>query len=332
MPYLLVDPDDTDRVNQAVAIERAARPVDDPSALEPNATLLSRLLRYGWDLEPDELYLYVPEGAPDPVGLLEVEFPRRDNLHLGWTSITVHPDHRRQGHGSAMMAEMIRRTEAVGRNTLWIGAPKDDEVARTFAERFGFTYASHDARRRQVLAEVDPAEVDRLHLQAREAAADYVLERGTVPTPDDVLEQLVEVTAAINDAPMGDLTFEDEHFDLKRLQDFEAASAGREDVVYRLWARHRSTGEIGGHTVVMTNALQPGWAWQADTAVSRDHRGHRLGLLLKIEMMRWLAEDRPDVETIETWNNADNKFMIRVNEVLGYRLNRVFATYELKLG
>jgi RimJ/RimL family protein N-acetyltransferase len=84
--------------------------------------------------------------------------------------------------------------------------------------------------------------------------------------------------------------------------------------------------------VVLTNALQPGWAWQADTAVSRDHRGHRLGLLLKIEMMRWLAEDRPDVKTIETWNNADNEFMIRVNEALGYRLNRVFATYELKLG
>jgi GNAT superfamily N-acetyltransferase len=332
MPFLLVDPDDADRVNQAVALENTARQVDDPDRLEPNATMLSRMLRYGWDLEPDELYLYVPEGATEPVGLLEVEFPRRDNLHLGWTSITVHPDHRRQGHGSAMMTEMIRRTRAVGRNTLWIGAPKDDLGARAFAERSGFSYASHDARRRQLLSEVDQAEVDRLYHQAREAAADYVLERGTTPTPDDVLEQLVEVTAAINDAPMGDLTFEDEHFDLKRLKDFETASAGRQDVVYRMWARHRTSGEIGGHTVVLTNALHPGFAWQADTAVSRAHRGHRLGLLLKIEMMRWLAQDRPDIGVVETWNNADNDFMIRVNEAIGYRLNRVFATYELKLG
>ena len=34
---------------------------------------------------------------------------------------------------------------------------------------------------------------------------------------------------------------------------------------------------------------------------------------------------------IETWNNVDNKFMINVNEALGYRLSRVFNMYELRL-
>ena len=66
--------------------------------------------------------------------------------------------------------------------------------------------------------------------------------------------------------------------------------------------------------------------------MARAHRGHRLGLLLKIDMMRWLAEAEPQVEVIETWNNVDNDFMINVNEALGYRLSRVFATYELNLG
>ena len=68
---------------------------------------------------------------------------------------------------------------------------------------------------------------------------------------------------------------------------------------------------------------------QADTAVSRAHRGHRLGLLLKIDMMRWLAEAEPQLEVLETWNNADNRFMISVNEALGYRLSETYATYEL---
>jgi RimJ/RimL family protein N-acetyltransferase len=63
--------------------------------------------------------------------------------------------------------------------------------------------------------------------------------------------------------------------------------------------------------------------------VSRAHRGHRLGLLLKIAMMRWLAEAEPQLELLETWNNADNRFMISVNELLGYRLSNTFATYEL---
>lgn len=331
MAYLEVEPDDLDRIDQAVVIEEAARRVDDPDRLPPNATLRARILRYGWDLEPDELYLYLPDGAKDAVGVLELGFPRRDNLHLGWAGVTVHPQHRRLGHGSAMLTEALRRTRAVGRNTVWVEAAEDDGASRTFVESFGFRYASNDARRRQVLAEVDLNTVDRLYDEAGLAGADYVLERGLLPTPDNVLEELVEVTAAINDAPMGELTFEDEHFDLKRLQDFETAAAGRGDNVYRVWARHRTTDEIGGHTVVLTNALHPGFAWQADTAVGRGHRGRRLGLLLKIEMMRWLAEVQPEVAVIETWNNADNDFMIKVNEAIGYRLSRVFATYELSL-
>ena len=39
---------------------------------------------------------------------------------------------------------------------------------------------------------------------------------------------MVEVTAAINDAPMGTLTFEDEVFDLGRLQDIETAREQKE--------------------------------------------------------------------------------------------------------
>ena len=79
------------------------------------------------------------------------------------------------------------------------------------------------------------------------------------------------------------------------------------------------------------NALRAEHAVQGDTAVHRDHRGHRLGLLLKIEMMRWLAEAEPQIVEITTWNNADNRFMIDVNEAIGYRLSLVFAMYERTL-
>lgn len=331
MPFLLVDPDDDAAVASAVDLLNAARAVDDPDQPAWVPGLVSGELRHGWDLEPDEMSLFVPERQSDPVGVLELNFPRRDNLHLAWAAITVHPDHRHQGHGSAMLAEVIRRARAVGRTTVWLGAPEDDLGAKAFVERSGFRFANHDARRHQLLADLDAEEIERLHHQAVDAATGYLLERATPPIADDVLEELVEVTAAINDAPMGDLTFEDEHFDLKRLQDFQAASAGRGERLYRIWARHRDTGEIGGHTVVSTHPLQPRWGFQGDTTVRREHRGHRLGLLLKIEMLRWLAEVEPQIEEIITYNQADNTFMISVNEALGYRLSRTFATYELTL-
>jgi RimJ/RimL family protein N-acetyltransferase len=106
---------------------------------------------------------------------------------------------------------------------------------------------------------------------------------------------------------------------------------GRRDRGYRVIARHRTTGEVGGHTMMIIHPLQSHIGMQADTAVARHHRGHRLGLLLKIDMMRWLAHAEPQLTIIETWNNVDNELMIKVNEALGYRLSRVFTTYELRL-
>jgi RimJ/RimL family protein N-acetyltransferase len=330
MRLVRVDPRDRAAVTASVDLLNAAQRVDDPTEVPGLPELTARWLEFGWDLDPETRYLYLsPSG--EPVAVLEVDLPRRDNRHLVWGNVIVHPDHRRLGHGTALVAELVRRAQEAGRTTIWLGTAEDDLGSRAFLEGQGFHYASHDARRKQLLADVDRDAVDALHEQATAAAADYVLERLEPPVSDDVLEQLVEVTAAINDAPMGDLTFEDEVFDLARLQDIETARQGRGDRAYRIAARHRETGVIGGHTVVVLNPLRAEHAGQGDTAVHRDHRGHRLGLLLKIEMMRWLAEAEPQIVEITTWNNADNRFMIDVNEAIGYRLSRVFAMYERTL-
>ena len=331
MPFVRVDPNDMTQVTVVAGIEEAARQVDDPDAFPLIPKMLAGQLRYGWELDPAKHHLYIPEGESDPIGVLALDLPTRDNLNLIWAEICVHPDHRRRGHGSVIMNEVLHRADEAGRSTIWVGTAEDDKGAQCFVERFGFRYASHDARRRQVLAEVDRSELERLWTSALSAAADYRLERLQQPIADDVLSELVEVTAAINDAPMGDLTFEDEKFDLQRLRDREAALTGRGERVYRVLARHRLTGEVGGHTMVTVHPLMPEVGGQADTAVARQHRGNRLGLLVKIDMMHWLAEVEPQLKIIETWNNVDNTFMINVNEILGYRLSRIFNTYELRL-
>jgi GNAT superfamily N-acetyltransferase len=331
MPFVRVQPDDLRQVTAVADIEEAARKVDDPDAFPPIPEMLAGQMRYGWDLEPEDHYLYIPDGTSDPAGVLVLDMPTRDNLHLVWAQITVLPEHRRRGHGSAIMNEAVRKTREAGRSTIWVGTAEDDQGARKFVENLGFSYASHDARRRQVLSDVNHAEVQRLWAEAQEAASDYCLERLQPPLADDVLAELVEVTAAINDAPMGDLTYEDEKFDVQRLRDFETALLGRGECAYRVISRHRETGEVGGHTVVMVHPLRPEVGGQGDTAVARHHRGRRLGLLLKIDMLHWLADAEPQLKIIETWNNADNKFMINVNEALGYRMSRIFNMYELKL-
>lgn len=330
-----VRPDDAAAVAMLTDFTNAARLVDDPDSPPAVPSIVAGDLAYGWDLDPDETYLYFGDARRDedglPVAVFATNMPHRDNRHLVWASITVRPDQRRRGHGSALLAELLQRTLAAGRKTIWLGVAADDEGSQAFLERHGFRYANPDARRRQVLAEVDSAHVDRLFAEAEARAADYELQRLSPPYDDDLLADLVEVTAAINDAPMGELTFEDEVFDLQRLRDLETARSGRGDRGYRVVARHRETGEIGGHTVVSLHPDRPTFGGQGDTAVARNHRGHRLGLLLKIDMMRWLAEAEPQLEVIETWNQAGNDFMISVNESLGYRLNRIFQLWERNL-
>ncbi|MDN5762298.1 MAG: GNAT family N-acetyltransferase [Microlunatus sp.] len=327
MRLLRVDPADRTAVTASVELLNTAQRVDDPDELPGLPELSARWLEFGWDLDPETRYLYVND-AGEPVAVLEVDLPRRDNRHLLWGNVIVHPDHRGRGHGTALVAELARRAEEAGRTTIWLEVAEDDTGGRAFLEGLGFRCASHDARRRQVLADADPEAIEARHAEAVAAAADYRIERLTPPYPDGLLGQLIEVTAAINDAPMGDLTFEDEVFDVARLRDLETARIGRGDVMYRLAARHAETGEIGGHTMVLVNPLRPRHSSQGDTAVHRDHRGRRLGLLLKIGMMRWLAETEPKITEITTWNQTDNRYMIDVNEAIGYRLSRVFATYE----
>ena len=47
------------------------------------------------------------------------------------------------------------------------------------------------------------------------------------------------------------------------------------------------------------------------------HRGHRLGLRMKLAMLEWLRAERRDVEVIDTWNVPGNAPMIAINDALG---------------
>ena len=89
-------------------------------------------------------------------------------------------------------------------------------------------------------------------------------------------------------------------------------------LAYTVVARHDATGELGGLTGSRSASEPPGWGFQALTAVARAHRGHRLGLRLKLAMLELLARQEPQVTHIMTRNAETNAHMIGINEELGY--------------
>ena len=51
----------------------------------------------------------------------------------------------------------------------------------------------------------------------------------------------------------------------------------------------------------------------------REHRGHRLGVAVKVANLRLLQRERPDITRLTTYNAEVNSHMIGVNEALGFR-------------
>ena len=62
----------------------------------------------------------------------------------------------------------------------------------------------------------------------------------------------------------------------------------------------------------------PERAYQWGTLVLAEHRGHRLGMLVKLAALRALQAASPSTRSVSTWNAEGNTPMIAVNEALGF--------------
>lgn len=124
---------------------------------------------------------------------------------------------------------------------------------------------------------------------------------------------------------------EPEVWDDDRIRQFEGAAMRAGQQFYAVAARHDATGDLAALTQLRTDPDNPGWGFQAITAVLREHRGHRLGLLLKIAMLDLLAEQGAGVERIITGNAGGNEHMIAINEQLGFEIATVHRSWTLEL-
>ena len=149
-------------------------------------------------------------------------------------------------------------------------------------------------------------------------------------TPEEERDRVAGLHNAMNDAPREEGWFEDDIWDADRVRDrgdTRVRFGGNRG--YAVAAVHAATGEMAALTRVAIDPAYPAWGYQGITAVTRPHRGHRLGLLTKAAMLKWLMEAEPRLERIETWNAGSNQYMIAINEALGYAASGQFRSAEL---
>jgi GNAT superfamily N-acetyltransferase len=313
-----LSPDDEVGCADAVALLTATAKLDCPEQLLPTPRSFAAHLRHGWDGDPGQSYL-ARDDEGFAAGLLSVELPTYDNTNLAWLEVEVHPDYRGRGIGSELIRYAEKLARRVGRNSIGM-TTWDLPKAASFAEHHGYEQKAIEVNRRQDIAGLDWSLVEDLYAEAVRASSAYELVRITGRLPEELLDDMVAVTASINDAPKDDLDIEDDEYSPERLRAYEEAQLAHDRNLYRVIARHRETGVLAGHSTVTVEQERPQIAEQADTAVSRDHRGHRLGALVKTGMLLWLREAEPAVTQLDTWNAESNAHMIAINEQLNYHI------------
>ncbi len=166
--------------------------------------------------------------------------------------------------------------------------------------------------------------LDEERLDALEAAcaphwAGYRLVGWRDRCPDEFVDDRAELGRRMStDAPQGGLEQQEQVWDTARVREQETLAAKQNRTFLVTGAVHEATGRLVAFTDIGVPIGAPGKVFQRFTLVLAEHRGHRLGTLIKIANHRALAAAFPEVTHLDTLNAEDNAPMITVNETLGY--------------
>lgn len=256
------------------------------------------------------------------VGSAMAFMPLEDNVHLAAFDVLVPPERRRQGIGTALLARCEQLAVEEGRTTLLgdVRAPleEDGDDSRWAAAR-GYLKANEDGIKVVDLA----ATADRLpalEVEAAEKLGDYRLEWWLDPAPEEHLASLAAAMSRfIEEIPLGDLDLKPQAWTAQRLRGREERHAAQRRTQLTVAALAPS-GEVAGYTNAHLSPHAPRLADIGDTLVLPDHRGHRLGLAMKVLLHQQVRALFPGAEIIATGNATTNSFMNAVNVQLGYHL------------
>ncbi len=242
-----------------------------------------------------------------------------ENRHLANFDINVLPQFRRQGIGTALLREIAAVADEDKRTVLGSGTVQYHD-AEKFLASMTMTQKMLDRRSRFYIKKVPQELLDDWIAsgQAKAEAAGYSLLFFTSPVPDENRQGFLDVVRTMNDAPRDELDMEDWVLTEERLADRERRQAASGDLEWLMVVRHDETGEFVSFTGVEWHPSLPQLLWQGGTAVKPAHRGHAIGRWIKASMMQKIRTEQPDAEFIDTWNAGSNKWMLAINDDLGF--------------
>ena len=233
--------------------------------------------------------------------------------------LLVVPARRRRGLGSALLERVLERARQLDVTSL----------RGSYATQPGAAFAAHVG----AVAE-DRVVRSVLDLRAEELPEPRVPEGFRLSTwlgrvPDEHLEAYVEARAAMDDAPAPEgLQLPSETGAAVRASE---ASLARRDREMRLTVAMDGDGRVGAFTELRVSRGST-LGFTDDTGTVAARRGLGLARAVKLESLRRLRADHPELELVTTSNAEENAVMRHLNESIGFRptATRTGAVLELR--
>nr|WP_246241998.1 GNAT family N-acetyltransferase [Flexivirga aerilata] len=252
--------------------------------------------------------------------------PLTDNLDKVYADVTVHPQARRRGAGTALVGHLVDRVRQLRRREVWVESfvPPGDFASHPysrFAHAHGFETGWVEAVRHLPLP-MARTTLERLAgADAPSYEPDYEVRTFVGRVPDALLPGLAELMSLLAvDAPSGDFDFEAEDITPDRLRRAHAREEQQGRTRLSALAIHRRSGVVAAQSDLVLDDDLAGPVRQEGTFVHREHRGHRLGMATKVANLQLLQRARPGRPYVVTMNAEDNQHMVDINVALGFEV------------
>jgi len=273
------------------------------------------------------------------VGIGTIWLTLDDNVEKAWVEVVVDPAHRRRGAARALTERLVSRAREAGRTEVLteVVVPPgcqegDGHPYLHCAEALGFATTSTDVERHLRLP-VDPPLLNVLEAQARPHwEQGYRLATYHEGVPEHLQEGLCAVMNRLGvDAPTGEVSYEPESLTPRRYLDNVQLLVDQGRSLLTTVAAAVATGDVVAYTDLALPAAPNPVAWQWGTLVDAAHRGHRLGMAVKVANLRVRNRDHPGRELVVTSNDETNRWMVDVNDALGFEMVELVPTMRRML-
>jgi GNAT superfamily N-acetyltransferase len=267
------------------------------------------------------------------VGAGMLNLSLRENLSVAYAEVATHPEHRRRGVGTSVVEEVERRSRSVGRTrTLYsaFASPGERSPGEAFAEATGHVLANREGMK---AVDLNGSEERWRPLddQAEAASGDYRILTWRDAVPDEYVDGVCSALGVFMSlVPQGDLALEDGEWTPERVHAAEARAAEIGQVKL-IAAAVTPDGRIAGLQDMTISTHDSRVGHIGITLVLPEHRGHRLGLAMKLASHRAVREAFPECRYVVTSNSETNEHMNAINVAMGYRQLETLLEYHKQL-